>query len=166
MNCLGGVNNEENTEGYIIGELKEIYHPEKVQLGRDFENEEDTSGIDYTLNEENLEKCDEYIFAGWYLDKDYKKELSYKLNDGEADITENKKYYVPEEGIYPNTVLYAKWYAPAAKIDYNFIENGQEYTYKYTGDYQEFTAQVSGKYKIEAWGAERRKFIRKWFKTC
>ena len=139
---FGGENNENNTEGYIIGERKEILNPAYVQKGRNFENEEDTSGIDYTLNEENLEKCDEYIFDGWYLDKDYKIELP-------KDSEEN--YYIPEEGIYPNTILYAKWSAPAAKVIYNEMQ--PVYEFNYTGDVQEFIVPADGTYKIEAWGA-------------
>lgn len=139
---FGGENNENNTEGYRIGERKEILNPTYVQKGRNFENEEDISGIDYTLNEENLEKCDEYIFTGWYLDKDYKKELP-KDNEG--------NYYIPEEGIYPNTILYAKWSAPAAKVIYNEMQ--PVYEFNYTGDVQEFIVPADGTYKIEAWGA-------------
>ena len=139
---FGGENNENNTEGYIIGERKEILNPDRIQKGRNFENEEDTSGIDYTLNEENLEKCDEYIFDGWYLDKDYKIELP-------KDSEEN--YYIPEEGIYPNTILYAKWSAPAAKVIYNEMQ--PVYEFNYTGDVQEFIVPADGTYKIEAWGA-------------
>lgn len=143
---FGGENNPANNEitSYELGTKTVIYNPERIQYGRDFENEEDTSGIDYTLNEENLEKADEYIFGGWYLDKEYTIELSKD---------ERGNYCIPEEcGIYPYNVIYAKWIAPATRTYTPNVKD--EYNFEYIGDVQEFIVPQTGEYKIECWGAD------------
>ena len=133
---FGGKNAEENIEitSYILGKEKRIYTPQKYQ-----------KNISINID------CDIYIFAGWYLDQEFNKELKYRFSE-----SEEKEYYIPEEGIYPSNVLYAKWIAPAAKI----IKKGDpslkpniKYEFDYTGEYQEFVVPITGTYKIEAWGA-------------
>ena len=85
----------------------------------------------------NLEEPDlgdsDYVFDGWYLDKEFTK----KVNSNTV--------------VYADATLYAKFKMDDNKCD-NYVDT--KFNFDYKGSEENFEAPCSGTYKLEVWGAQ------------
>ena len=76
------------------------------------------------------------------------------LDENSKVKIENNKYLKNNTGVITITVTNPYIEETIYKINYIKITPKSEYNFDYTGSEQEFTAPVTGKYKIELWGAQ------------
>lgn len=85
----------------------------------------------------NLEEPDlgdsDYVFDGWYLDKEFTK----KVNSNTV--------------VYADATLYAKFKIDDTKCD-NYVDT--KFNFDYKGSEENFEVPCSGTYKLEVWGAQ------------